>query len=354
MTMSAWAVTDPGPIARGPIELVERAEPVPGPGQVRLQVQVCGVCRTDLHLAEGDLAPRRPGVVPGHEVVGLVEQRGDGATRFEVGERVGVAWLAGTCGSCRFCQRGDENLCRSPTFTGWDVDGGYAPWIVVDEAYAYRIPGAFADEEAAPLLCAGIIGYRALRRAELPPGGRLGIYGFGGSAHLAAQVALSEGATVHVLTRSADARRLARSLGAASVGDSHDEPPEPLDAAILFAPVGDLVPVALRALDRGGTLAVAGIHLSDIPPLNYQAHLFQERQLRSVTANTRRDGEEFLRIAAAIPIRPHTVPYPMARADQALIDLAADRVTGAAVLRAGPDGTSGPGPSGTGSVGSQT
>ncbi|HEX6239063.1 MAG TPA: zinc-dependent alcohol dehydrogenase family protein [Acidimicrobiales bacterium] len=332
-TMRAWAVEAPGPIDGRPLRLVERPVPAPGPGEVRVQVHVCGVCRTDLHLAEGDLPPRRPGVVPGHEVVGTVTARGPGAERFAPGDRVGIAWLRSTCGRCRFCLRGDENLCLEPRFTGWDADGGYAEHAIVDERYAYPLPPDFTDDQAAPLLCAGIIGYRALRRAALPPGGRLGIYGFGGSAHLAAQAALFEGATVHVLTRSAEAQRLALDLGAASAGGAYDAPPEPLDAAILFAPVGDLVPVALAALDRGGTLAIAGIHLSDVPPLNYQRHLFQERQVRSVTANTRRDGEEFLSIAARIPIRPHTVAYPLDRADEALADLAHDRVTGAAVLR---------------------
>jgi propanol-preferring alcohol dehydrogenase len=245
---------------------------------------------------------------------------------------VGVAWLGGTCGHCRFCLRDQENLCRSPTFTGWDRDGGYADRVTVNEDYAYRIPDVFPDEQAAPLLCAGIIGYRALARAPVPDGGRLGIYGFGGSAHLAAQVAMHRGASVYVTTRSEEARRLALELGAAFAGDADDEPPVPLDAAILFAPVGWLVPQALRALDRGGTLAVAGIHLSDIPPLHYGSELFQERQLRSVTANTRADGEEFLRVAAEIPLRPTTVPYRMEDAARALQDLAADRITGAAVL----------------------
>jgi propanol-preferring alcohol dehydrogenase len=290
------------------------------------------VCRTDLHLAEGDLPPRRPRVVPGHEIVGIVEQCGARTSRFEVGQRVGIAWLRHTCGGCRFCRRGDENLCVSPAFTGWDADGGYAELAVVDENYAYALPEVFGDAEAAPLLCAGIIGYRALRRAALPKGGRLGIYGFGASAHLAAQVALHDGATVHVLTRSAEARRLALDLGAASAGDAADLPPEPLDAAILFAPAGELVPVALRSLDRGGTLAVAGIHLSDIPPLHYATELFEERQLRSVTANTRDDGETFLAIAAEIPLRPTVTRYPFEVADRALVDLAGDRVTGAAVI----------------------
>ena len=243
-----------------------------------------------------------------------------------------MAWLGGTCGACRFCLRGQENLCLSPTYTGWDRDGGYAELVTVAEDFAYRLPEAFSDEEAAPLLCSGIIGYRALTRAELPIGGRLGIYGFGGSAHLAAQIALYRGARVYVMTRSAQARRLALELGATFAGAAEDPPPEPLDAAILFAPAGGLVPAALRALDRGGTLAIAGIHLSDIPPLHYATELFEERQLRSVTANTRADGEEFFRIAAEIPLRPTTVPYPFTAADRALQDLAEDRITGAAVL----------------------
>ena len=312
--------------------LVDRPVPEPRPGHVRLRVSTCGVCRTDLHLAEGDLAPRHPGVVPGHEVVGVVDAAGDGCTRFGVGDRAGIAWLRGTCGRCRWCRRGAENLCVDPRFTGWDADGGFAEWAVVDEAYAYRLPDSFDDQHAAPLLCAGIIGYRALRRAAPPPGGRLGIYGFGASAHLAAQVAMAEGATVHVLTRSADARRHALDLGVASAGPAAGAPPEPLDAAILFAPAGELVPAALAALDRGGTLAIAGIHLSDVPALDYQRHLFHERQVRSVTANTRADGEEFLAVAARIGIQVTAVPYRLDHGDQALRDLAHDRVTGAAVL----------------------
>jgi propanol-preferring alcohol dehydrogenase len=232
---------------------------------------------------------------------------------------------------CRWCRRGDENLCIDPRFTGWDEDGGYAEWAVVKAEYAYRLPEVFDDQEAAPLLCAGIIGYRALRRAVLPEGGRLGVYGFGGSAHLTAQIALHEGATVHVMTRSQEARELALDLGCRSAGGAYDDPPEPLDSAIIFAPVGDLVPTALRALDRGGTLAIAGIHMSPIPELDYR-WLFEERQMRSVTANTRQDGEEFLEIAARIPIRPTTTSYPLEAADAALADLAADRVNGAAVL----------------------
>jgi alcohol dehydrogenase, propanol-preferring len=333
--MQAWVVTRPGPIDGSPLVPASLPVPEPGPGEVRVRIHCCGVCRTDLHVAEGDLLPHRSPVVPGHEIVGTVDARGPGAERFAAGERIGVPWLRRTCGTCRFCRRGDENLCVAPAFTGWDADGGYAEAAVVDERYAYRLPDAFDDRHAAPLLCAGIIGYRALRRSNLPPGGRLGIYGFGGSAHIAAQVALYEGATVHVLTRGEEARRLALELGAASARGPADEPPEPLDAAVLFAPAGDLVPVALRALDRGGSLAIAGIHLSDIPVLDYQQHLFQERQVRSVTANTRRDGEEFLDLAARIPVQVTTTPYPLDEADRALADLAHGRVRGAAVLDVG-------------------
>jgi propanol-preferring alcohol dehydrogenase len=333
--MRAWAVDTPGPIASGPLVAVERARPEPAAGEIRIRVSACGVCRTDLHLAEGDLAPRDRLTVPGHEIVGAVDALGPGAGRFDLGQRIGIAWLRGTCGRCRWCRAGNENLCLAPRFTGWDADGGYAEFAVVDEAYAYELPDRFDDEHAAPLLCAGIIGYRALRRAAVPPGGRLGIYGFGASAHLTAQLALAQGATVHVLTRSADARRLALELGAHSTGGADDVPPEPLDAAILFAPAGELVPVALEALDRGGTLALAGIHVSQIPALDYQRHLFQERQVRSVTASTRRDGEEFLTLAANLGLVVETTTYPLTSADRALADLATDRVRGAAVLLSG-------------------
>jgi alcohol dehydrogenase, propanol-preferring len=330
--MRAWVVEQPGPIATRPLRRLDLPEPEPGPGEVRVRVLACGVCRTDLHLAEGDLPPRRPSTVPGHEVVGQVDALGAGADRFAVGDRVGIAWLRGTCGRCRWCRTGRENLCPFATFTGWDADGGYAEHAVVPEAFAYRMPEGVGDTEAAPLLCAGIVGYRALKCAELPPGGRLGIYGFGASAHIVAQVAIAQGATVHVLTRSAKARKLALELGAASAGSSDDPPPEPLDSAVLFAPAGGLVPVAMRALDQGGTLAVAGIYLSDIPRLVYAEELFREKQLRSVTANTRADGEEFLRLAVALGVRPTVTAHPLAEADRVLADVAAGRVTGAAVL----------------------
>jgi propanol-preferring alcohol dehydrogenase len=338
--MKAWWVHRSSPIADGPLAFGEREDPVPGAREIRVRVSVCGVCRTDLHLAEGDLPAHRPDTVPGHEIVGVVDRVGPQATRFPVGARVGIAWLRHTCGICRFCRRGAENLCIDPRFTGWDADGGFAELAVVDERYAYPLPDSFDDDSAAPLLCAGIIGYRALRRAALPRGGRLGIYGYGASAHLAAQVALHEGAEVHVLTRSAEARQLALELGASSAADAYDAPPQPLDAAILFAPVGDLVPVALRALDRGGTLAIAGIHLTDIPTLDYATDLFQERQVRSVTANTRRDGEEFLALAARIPIRPTVTGYPLSGVVAALADVAGDRLTGAAVIKIGPESRS--------------
>ncbi len=319
-------------MATGPLRLIERPVPEPGPGQLLIRVLRCGVCRTDLHLAEGDLAPKAPDVTPGHEVVGEVVATGPGVSRFAAGDRVGAAWLAGTDGSCRYCRRGRENLCPNSVYTGWDIQGGYAEYLVAADAYVYELPQGFSDAELAPLLCAGIIGYRALKLADLPPGGRLGIWGFGGSAHLVAQVAIAQGAAVHVFTRGEKARELARGLGAASAQDSFDAPPEPLDSAILFAPVGTLVPPALAALDRGGTLAVAGIYLTDIPSLNYDAHLFQERTLRSVTSNTRGDGEEFLRLAERLRLQVTVSPYPFDKADQAVADLAAERFTGAAVI----------------------
>jgi len=325
--MRAWRVERTGPAATGPLAARDVPVPSPAPGELLVRVRACGVCRTDLHVAEGDLPVHRPGVVPGHEVVGTVVTAAGG---FAEGDLVGIAWLRYTCGTCRFCARGRENLCPSSRYTGWDADGGYAEYAVVPAEFALPLPAGYSDSELAPLLCAGIIGYHALLRAALPAGGRLGVYGFGASAHLAAQLAVATGAEVHVVTRSAAAQRLALDLGASSAGQ--DEPPVPLDSAILFAPAGSLVPRALAALDRGGTLAVAGIHLSDIPALNYQEHLFQDRQLRSVTSNTRAQAREFLALAGEHRLRVSTRDYPLETADRALLDLAEGRVTGAAVL----------------------
>ena len=332
-SMKAWVVREPGPIDAGPMRYAGKPIPRPRPGELLVQVRTCGVCRTDLHVTEGDLAPHSAHVTPGHEIVGTVAAFGPDVSDYSVGDRVGVAWLRQTCGTCRYCRRGAENLCPQSLYTGWDSDGGYAEYATVPAAFAYRLPSGYTDVELAPLLCAGIIGYRALQRAGLPRGGRLGIYGFGGSAHLTAQIALAQGATVHVMTRGEQAQRLALDLGAASATGAYGEPPEPLDSAVLFAPVGDLVPVAMRALDRGGILSIAGIHLSDVPVLNYQRELFYEREIRSVTANTRADGEAFLRFAAEHHLAVTTHEYPLAQAQQALVDLKAGRFDGAAVLR---------------------
>ena len=331
-TMHAWVVSQPGLIETNPLSYVEKPVPAPTPGELLVQVLACAVCRTDLHVSEGDLAVHREHVTPGHMVVGLVAGLGEGVTGHALGDRVGVAWLRYTDGTCAYCRRGNENLCPNSLYTGWDADGGYAEYTTVPAAFAYRLPAGVTDVEMAPLLCAGIIGYRALQRASLPEHGRLGLYGFGDSAHLVAQVALAQGATVHALTRGEASRQLALELGATSAGGAYGSPPEPLDSAILFAPVGDLVPVAMRALDRGGVLAVAGIHLSDIPPLNYENELFYEKQLRSVTSNTRHDGREFLALAVRYHVRATTHVYPMSQAQQALQDLKAGRFDGASVL----------------------
>jgi alcohol dehydrogenase, propanol-preferring len=331
--MRAWRVRRPGPMDTGPLEQVTSEVPRPEPSELLVAVRACGVCRTDLHVTEGDLPVHRERVTPGHEVVGeVVEVGGQAGDVFAVGDRVGIAWLRHTCGVCKYCRRGSENLCPKSRYTGWDADGGYAEFATVPAAFAHHLPSGYSDSELAPLLCAGIIGYRSLLRAELPPGGRLGIYGFGGSAHITAQVALTQGAEVHVMTRGLEAQELAMKLGAASAQGAADPPPVPLDAAILFAPVGDLVLPAMEALDRGGTLSIAGIHLSDIPSLNYQRHLFQERQIRSVASNTRADARAFLDFAAQHHIEVTTPEYSLAQADQALADLAAGRIAGAAVL----------------------
>jgi propanol-preferring alcohol dehydrogenase len=329
--MDVWAVYRPGPIDQGPLRLVRREVPRPGPGEVLVRVLACGLCRTDLHLCEGDLEPRRPEVVPGHQIVGEVLERGRGADRFALAERIGIAWLRSTCGVCEFCRRGAENLCAQSTYTGWDADGGFAEYAVVGQDYAYRLPEDRTSEELAPLLCAGIIGYRALSRANLPVGGRLGIYGFGSSAHITAQLAAAQGAEIYVLTRGQANQELARELGVAFVGGAQDAPPVGLDSAIIFAPAGELVPLALQALKPGGTVAVAGIHLSDVPALNYDRDLFRERDLRSVTANTRLDGEELFRLAGRMAVRAWTTAVGFDRIDRALSDLAGSRSSGSLV-----------------------
>jgi len=339
--MRAWAVTGE-PTAARLLHEVERRQPEPGPDEVLVQVEACGVCRTDLHLAEGDLAPKRPDVVPGHEAVGRVLGIGASVRRFRAGDRVGVPWLRRTCGACHWCRTGAENLCPRSAYTGWDADGGYAEMLTAPAAFVYALPDDVAAADLAPLLCAGIIGYRALRRAALPPGGRLGLYGFGASAHLTAQLAIAQGAEVHVLTRGAAARRLALELGAASAGDATATPPVALDSVVVFAPSGELVPVALAALAPGGTVSLAGIHMTDLPAMDYQTHLFRERTLTSVTANTRADGEELLALAVRIGVRARTTVYPIAQADQALRDLRDGAFSGAAVLEAdGPSAAPG-------------
>lgn len=329
-TMRAWRVQTPGPIAGGPLRAVREPVPEPGDGELLVRVLACGVCRTDLHVAEGDLPVHRQHVVPGHEVV--AEVIGGDLGTHAIGDRVGIPWLRSTCGQCRYCLRGDENLCPQSTYTGWDADGGYSEFATVPADFALPLPSGYDPQTLAPLLCAGIIGYRALLRAQVPPGGTLGLYGFGGSAHLTAQVALAQGIRVHVMTRGDDAQRLALDLGASSAQGAYDTPPEPLDSAILFAPAGELVPTALEALDAGGTLALAGIHLTDVPTLNYQRHLFRERTVRSVTANTRRDAHEFLTFAGEHRLHVTTTRYPLDGADRALEDLSEGRFAGAAVL----------------------
>jgi propanol-preferring alcohol dehydrogenase len=331
-TMHAMVLEANAPIDSDPLQWVECPAPEPGPGQVRISVRCCGICRTDLHVIEGDLPARKLPLIPGHQIVGVVEAAGDGCSRLAVGRRVGVAWLRHTCGQCRFCESGRENLCGDQRFTGYHADGGYAEETVVDEDFAYEIPDAFDDVEAAPLLCAGIVGYRALKRANVPDGGRVAIYGFGSSAHVIAQIVLHRGCELYVVTRGETHRQLARDMGAVWAGESADEMPVRVDSAILFAPSGDLVPPALRKLDKGGTLSLAGVYMTPVPEMDYAECLFHERDVRSVTANTRADGRELLDIAAAIPIRPRTTTYPLQDANRALQDLAADRINGTGVL----------------------
>lgn len=329
--MKACILKQPAPVETNPLEFTDVPKPRPSAGEVLVRVNACGVCRTDLHVVEGELPPRKQPVIPGHQVVGVVEENGEGARRFRAGDRVGVAWLHKTDGTCEYCRSRRENLCDNPEFTGWTVDGGYAEYTLAPEAFVYRIPDGFGDLHAAPLLCAGIIGFRSLRLSGIQGGQRLGLYGFGAAAHVAIQVARHWGAEVYAITRDARHRRLALDLGAVWAGGSDDMPPEKLHAAIIFAPVGELVISALRALKKGGTVALGGIHMSPIPPIDYSL-LYKERVVRSVANNTREDGEELLKIAAEIPIRTEVQTFPLAEANQALNALKNDAVRGAAVL----------------------
>jgi len=330
--MKACLLRTPTKIEANPLQFTEMEEPKPGPGELRVRVHVCGVCRTDLHVIEGELPPRKSPVIPGHQVIAVVEECGAGAKKFAKGARVGIAWLHKTDGTCEYCKRGEENLCDSPEFTGYTVNGGYAESMLAPESFVYPIPEGFADEQAAPLLCAGIIGYRCLRMAQVGAGAKLGFYGFGAAAHVAIQVARYWGADVYASTRDERHRRLAMELGAKWTGGTLEAPPEKLDTAIVFAPAGEIVPAALKALRKGGRLILGGIHMSPIPSFGYDL-LYQERMIRSVANNTRQDGEEFLKLAAQIPIRTRVRAYPLSEANQALNALKNDAIPGAAVLR---------------------
>jgi len=320
------------PIQSAPLRLIDLPIPEPGPHELRIKVSCCAVCRTDLHVIEGELPRQKMPVIPGHQIVGTVDAMGPGCGKMQFGQRVGGAWLRQTCGSCPFCTSGRENLCEHSQFTGYHADGGYAEFAIIPEAYAYEIPAVFGDVEGAPLLCAGIIGYHALKRSRLPPGGKLALYGFGSSAHIVIQIALHRGCEVYVATRDRQHQELAQRMGAAWVGSRPDEMPVKVDSAIVFAPVGELVPPALEKLEKGGTLALAGIYMTPIPAMDYVRHLFYERDIHSVTSNTRVDGRELLAEAAAIPLRPQTTAYPLADANRALADLKADRISGTGVL----------------------
>ena len=322
----------PGSVADRPLRLEELAVPTPRAGEILVEIRACAICRTDLHVVEGELPALRTPLVPGHQAVGRVAGRGEAATRFREGDRVGIAWLRRTCGACLYCATDRENLCERAEFTGWHADGGYAEYAVVDEEYAYAIPSEFSDVEAAPLLCAGIIGYRALTLAAVRPGGRLGMFGFGSSAHVTIQIARARNLEVYVCTREPAHRQLARALGAAWVGDLREPMPHRTEGTILFAPAGDLVPVALRNLARGGTLALAGIYMTPIPRLDYEADLFYERGIRSVTANTRADGAALLAEAARARVQLSTTEFPLEVANQALELLKVGALSGTGVL----------------------
>ncbi len=321
-----------GNVQDNPLVLRNVPDPQPGPGQVRVKVHVCGVCRTDLHVVEGELPRSTRPIIPGHETIGVVDQIGPGVRSIKEGDRIGIAWLQQTCGQCQFCQTNRENLCIEATFSGYHIHGGYAEYALVSERFAYPIPSTLSDEEAAPLLCAGIIGYRALRRSEVKPGQRLGLYGFGAAAHIAIQIAQHWGCSVYVCSQRDQHRSLALQLGAIWAGKATDGPPDPLHAAIMFAPAGELVPLALRALEKGGTLALAGIHMSPIPTLDYTHDLFHERTIRSITANTKQDGLDLFQVATAIPVKTHIQSFSLANANAALQELKAGRIQGAGVL----------------------
>jgi propanol-preferring alcohol dehydrogenase len=335
--MKAFLLHSPAPVDTRPLELAEIPLPEPEQDELLVRVHACGICRTDLHVVEGELAVRQSPIVPGHQIVGHVEKTGDDVTNFSQGECVGIAWLRRTCGVCRFCRSDRENLCAHASFTGWTHNGGFAEYAVVSSSFAYRLPDGFDDMQAAPLLCAGIIGYRALRLTELEErggwsGARLGIYGFGAAGHVAIQIARSRGAEVYVATRDRERHQaLATELGASWVGDAYDQPPVSLDAAIIFAPAGELVPTALKALDKGGALVLGGIHMSTIPAFDYPL-IYGERVMRSVANNTRQDGEEFLEEAARIPVRTYVQPFPFGEVNDALIALKHDAIRGAGVI----------------------
>lgn len=331
--MLAMILNEPALIENNPLKLVDIQTPKPGPHEILVRVQVCGICHTDLHTVEGELDLSKKPIVPGHQVVGVVEKLGQGASRFKKGDRVGMAWLYFTCGKCPYCLQGKENLCENALFTGYHVDGGYAQYAVIHEDFAYPIPDRFSAKEAAPLLCAGIIGYRALRLSEIKPGQKLGLYGFGASAHVAIQVAVYWGCKVYVFSRSKEHQKLAEDLGAEWTGKSSQTPPEKLDSAIIFAPAGEMVLDALKALNKGGTLSLAGIYMTPIPQMDYMEHLYYERTVRSVTASTRKDGEELLQIAERIPIRTQTTSFPLEEANKALQLLKQGKINGAGVLR---------------------
>ncbi len=330
--MRAMVLNQTGDVSNNRLELRERAIPKPEAGQVLVKIHVCGVCRTDLHVVEGELPGLTLPLIPGHQAVGTVAQIGRDVQDVREGDRVGLAWLQGTCERCEFCTSGRENLCEAARFTGYRVDGGYAEYAVTPSRFAYPIPQIFSNDEAAPLLCAGIIGYRALRLSGIKPGQRLGLYGFGASAHIAIQIARHWGCHVYVSSLKTEHRELARQLGAVWVGGATEMPPDKLHGSIIFAPAGELVPPALRALKRGGTLALAGIHMSPIPSLDYAQDVFGERVIRSITTNTRQDGLDLLREAAAIPLKPHTVCFPLEQVNRALQELKAGSFQGAAVL----------------------